>query len=70
MINDVLVDFSIGGTSYQNPYLLIKEAYMIQERVLNVSFLRRLLSACRRFMATVAVVLIENSPLSRSAKEK
>jgi len=70
MMNDILVDFSIGGTSYHNPYLLIKEAYMIQARVLNVPFHRRLLSACRRFLATVAVVLIENIPRPRNVKGK
>jgi len=59
MIDEPLVDFKIGGASYYNPWLLLKEAYMIQKDVLSISLLRRLMSGIRRIMATIVVILIQ-----------
>jgi len=59
-LDDVVVDFKIGGASYHNPWLLIKEAYCIQKDVLNISLFVRLRSVLKRSISTFAVILIEN----------
>ena len=50
-----IVNFSMGGFSYQNPLLALKEAYLIQKNVLKTSLFLRLLSASRRILAHVIV---------------
>jgi putative colanic acid biosynthesis glycosyltransferase len=53
--NQPIVDFTMGGFSYQNPCLAVKEAYMIQRDVLNISIVLRILSGLKR-VATYFVV--------------
>jgi len=70
VLNESLVDFKIGGVSYYNPWLLIKEAYAIQKNVLSISFSRRIISALKRPFATFVVIIIQNNIVSNFNKLK
>jgi len=51
-----LVDFRVGDTSYKNPFLLMKEPYLIQRDVLNIGLARRCLSLIKRCISTLGFV--------------
>ena len=61
LMNRILVNFKIGGASYQHPWTLIKEAYSIQRDVLRVSFIKRLVSMIRRTIARLTTIALENN---------
>lgn len=61
MIQNVLADFKIGGSSYQNPRLLIKDSYEIQKKILRIPIILRILSAVKRVVVIVSIFIIENS---------
>ena len=65
VIDEPLVDFKVGGASYHNPWLLVKEAYMIQRDVLSTSMFKRLMSAGKRIAATIAFIFIQNGFLKK-----
>jgi len=53
-----LVNFRVGDTSYENPYLLLKEPYLIQRDVLGVSLFKRICSLGKRVISILGVVVI------------
>lgn len=59
-LNTPIVDFMVGGTSYRNPFKMIKETYQIQSKILKRSLASRLLSATRRYIASIATIIIQN----------
>jgi len=60
-LEEPVVNFSIGGFSYKNPLLAIKEAYRIQRDVLRKNILLRIASAARRAAVNLAVYILHNS---------
>jgi len=53
--DEPVVNFSMGGFSYQNPVLALKEAYLIQKHILKVSLFLRLLSALKRISTYIVI---------------
>jgi putative colanic acid biosynthesis glycosyltransferase len=62
LVNRTVVRFQVGGTSFQNPRLLISEAWDIQKAILGIGLVGRIRSALRRGLATAATILL-NLPL-------
>lgn len=56
-IDQPLVDFRVGDTSYRNPARLFAEPYMIQRDVLRQPFWSRLRSLAKRFVSTLGIFL-------------
>jgi len=61
-INMPLVKFRVGDTSYKHPIALICEAYLVQRRVLGLSFWSSFVSSLRRVAAIAATMAIYNLP--------
>jgi len=60
-LEEAIVNFSIGGFSYKNPVLAIKEAYLIQRDVLRTHLMLRLASMVRRIAANLVVYIKQNT---------
>jgi len=65
-IDEPLVKFRIGDTSYRSPKRAINEAYRIQRDVLHKPFVTRLLSMLRRIIAITGTIIIENKSRLRA----
>jgi len=53
-----LVDFTVGGASYCNPISISIEPFLIQKRILNLSFLTRCRSLLKRFYSIIGVYIL------------
>jgi len=61
-LNMAVIDFMLGGISYQKPWLLIREAARVQRNVLGMHELLIWLSAGRRIVARVGAFLVYSAP--------
>lgn len=61
-LNTAVVDFMLGGISYQKPWLLIREAARVQRNVLGMHEPLVWLSAGRRIAARVGAFLVYSIP--------
>ena len=61
-LNTAVVDFMLGGISYQKPWLLIREAARVQRNVLGMQEPLIWLSAGRRIAARVGAFLVYSMP--------
>lgn len=66
-LNEPLVDFRVGDTSYRNPLLLFSEPYAIQRDVLKLSFPTRLRSLLKRLVSTLGLVILSQKWFARPA---
>jgi putative colanic acid biosynthesis glycosyltransferase len=57
-LDEPLVDFQVGGLSYQSPYELLMEAYRVQQEVLGLPIRRRVWSFFRRLIATLGFFIL------------
>jgi len=67
-IDTPLVNFRIGDTSYRNPKKLLLEPYLIQRDTLHSPLHLRLISLCRRLIATLGIVILSSPLLATSQK--
>ena len=61
-LNEPIVEFRVGDTSYTNPLKLVSEAYQIQRDILHTSIVARLISAAKRIAAILVTIAIANLP--------
>ncbi len=64
-LDEPLVDFRVGDTSYRNPSLLFWEPYAIQRDVLKLSFATRLRSLVKRLISTLGLVILSQKWFAR-----
>jgi putative colanic acid biosynthesis glycosyltransferase len=57
-LNDSLVQFTVGGTSYQHPLRLILEPYAIQKSVLKLPLTIRVRSVCKRIVSLAGIAVL------------
>ncbi len=60
-----LVNFRIGDTSYKRPIKLFCEPYLIQNRILNMTFSLRILSMFKRLISTLGLAILSQNIIGK-----
>lgn len=68
-LDEPIVGFRVGDTSYSSPLRLVIEAYQIQRDILHTTIVARLMSAAKRTAAILVTIAIANLPPALSSNK-